>query len=66
MILTPLWMNGINRIIFLVKSIKVTQSLNTLSGIACGINQFGQLILQDESGTQHFLSSGDTSLHEKL
>ncbi|HHF7374431.1 biotin--[acetyl-CoA-carboxylase] ligase [Legionella bozemanae] len=48
------------------KSIKVTQSLNTLSGIACGINQFGQLILQDESGTQHFLSSGDTSLHEKL
>lgn len=48
------------------KSIKVTQSLNTLSGIACGINQFGQLILQDKSGTQHFLSSGDTSLHEKL
>lgn len=47
------------------KHIKVTQSLSTLSGIACGINQLGQLILQDESGTKHFLSSGDTSLHER-
>ncbi|PWY54218.1 biotin--[acetyl-CoA-carboxylase] ligase [Legionella qingyii] len=46
------------------KKIKVTQSLDTLSGVACGINQLGQLILQDESGTKHFLSSGDTSLHE--
>ncbi|WP_454781239.1 biotin--[acetyl-CoA-carboxylase] ligase [Legionella sp. WA2022007384] len=47
------------------KKIKVTQSLDTLSGIACGINQLGQLILQDEAGTTYFLSSGDTSLHEQ-
>ncbi|MCW8443181.1 biotin--[acetyl-CoA-carboxylase] ligase [Fluoribacter gormanii] len=47
------------------KKINVTQSLDTLSGVACGINQLGQLILQDKSGTKHFLSSGDTSLHEK-
>ncbi|MBI2785194.1 MAG: biotin--[acetyl-CoA-carboxylase] ligase [Legionella longbeachae] len=44
------------------KNIKVTQSLNTISGIARGINQNGQLILQDESGLEHYLSSGDTSL----
>ncbi|CAM2799082.1 biotin-[acetylCoA carboxylase] holoenzyme synthetase and biotin operon repressor [Legionella steigerwaltii] len=48
------------------KNIKVTQSSNTLSGLACGINELGQLILQDELGIRHFLSSGDTSLHEKL
>lgn len=48
------------------KKISVTQSANTLSGIACGINASGQLILQDESGRKHFLSSGDTSLQEKL
>ncbi|QMT60794.1 biotin--[acetyl-CoA-carboxylase] ligase [Legionella sp. PC997] len=47
------------------KNIKVTQSLDTLSGVACGINPLGQLILQDEGGTMHFLSSGDTSLQEK-
>ncbi|KTD56598.1 biotin-[acetylCoA carboxylase] holoenzyme synthetase and biotin operon repressor [Legionella santicrucis] len=47
------------------KTIQVTQSLNTLTGIACGINQLGQLILQDESGQKHFLSSGDTSLHKQ-
>ncbi|KTD44729.1 biotin--[acetyl-CoA-carboxylase] ligase [Legionella parisiensis] len=47
------------------KNIKVTQSINALTGIACGINQIGQLILQDEAGTKHFLSSGDTSLHER-
>ncbi|ARB90802.1 biotin--[acetyl-CoA-carboxylase] ligase [Legionella longbeachae] len=47
------------------KTIKVTQSLNTLTGIACGINQLGQLILQDESGQKLYLSSGDTSLHNQ-
>jgi BirA family transcriptional regulator, biotin operon repressor / biotin---[acetyl-CoA-carboxylase] ligase len=46
------------------KSIKVNQSLNTFLGIACGISQTGQLILQDKAGLKHFLSSGDTSLHE--
>lgn len=46
------------------KNIKVTQSLKTITGIACGINQVGQLILQDELGQKHFLSSGDTSLHQ--
>ncbi|KTD10879.1 biotin-[acetylCoA carboxylase] holoenzyme synthetase and biotin operon repressor [Legionella gratiana] len=47
------------------KRIKVMQTLNTFTGIACGINPLGQLILQDESGQKHFLSSGDTSLHEQ-
>lgn len=47
------------------KTIKVTQSLNTVTGIACGINSLGQLIVHDESGKKHILSSGDTSLHEQ-
>lgn len=46
------------------KYICVTQSLGSLSGIACGINQWGQLILKDKQEVTHFLSSGDTSLHE--
>lgn len=45
------------------KQIKVTQSLGTFSGTARGINNTGQLILEDEQGVQHLLSSGDTSLH---
>lgn len=44
------------------KYIQVTQSSATLTGKACGINHWGQLILEDESGTKHMLSSGDTSL----
>jgi BirA family biotin operon repressor/biotin-[acetyl-CoA-carboxylase] ligase len=47
------------------KYITVTQSLNTLSGIARGINQEGLLILEEEQGTLHCLSSGDTSLHQE-
>ncbi|VEB38578.1 bifunctional biotin--[acetyl-CoA-carboxylase] ligase/biotin operon repressor BirA [Legionella cherrii] len=46
------------------KKIKVTQSSNTLSGLACGINDSGQLIVEDDDGIKHFLSSGDTSLHD--
>ncbi|WP_298623567.1 biotin--[acetyl-CoA-carboxylase] ligase [uncultured Legionella sp.] len=45
------------------KHIEVTQSLTKLSGTARGINASGQLILQDEQGVFHALSSGDTSLH---
>lgn len=45
------------------KHVTVTQSLNTFSGIASGINDVGQLILQDEKGVTHFLSSGDTTLN---
>lgn len=44
------------------KHINVTQSLNSFSGIACGIDSMGQLILRDSQGVQHVLSSGDTSL----
>ncbi|VEB36629.1 biotin-[acetylCoA carboxylase] holoenzyme synthetase and biotin operon repressor [Legionella sainthelensi] len=47
------------------KTIKVTQSLNTFTGVACGINQLGQLILKEESGQKRCLSSGDTSLHKQ-
>ncbi|MBL7480008.1 biotin--[acetyl-CoA-carboxylase] ligase [Legionella bononiensis] len=44
------------------KHITVTQSLASFSGIACGIDQTGQLILKDDQGILHLLSSGDTSL----
>ena len=44
------------------KPIQIHQASNTLSGIAKGIDQTGQLILEDKTGTRHFLSSGDTSL----
>ena len=57
------FMDEWNKYDYLVgKNVKVTQSLSTLSGVACGINQIGQLILKDESGVTHLLSSGDTSL----
>lgn len=48
------------------KQIKVTQATGTLTGTALGINQIGQLIMSDESGTTHSLSSGDTSLQENI
>ncbi len=44
------------------KQITVTQALESITGIACGINSSGQLILRDNSGKLHLLSSGDTSL----
>ncbi|HRD69453.1 MAG TPA: biotin--[acetyl-CoA-carboxylase] ligase [Legionella sp.] len=44
------------------KSITVTQTLNTFTGIAHGINSQGQLIIEDSEGVNHLLSSGDTSL----
>lgn len=44
------------------KNITVSQASGTLSGTACGINSMGQLILEDELGVKHSLSSGDTSL----
>jgi BirA family biotin operon repressor/biotin-[acetyl-CoA-carboxylase] ligase len=40
----------------------VSQSTGSVTGIAKGINQFGQLILIDTQGNKHYLSSGDTSL----
>lgn len=47
------------------KQIKITQHTGTLSGKACGITSMGQLILEDELGIRHLLSSGDTSLQER-
>lgn len=44
------------------QEIRVNQLLETLSGIARGINQAGQLIVEDQQGIRHLLSSGDTSL----
>lgn len=46
------------------KKIIISHVTQTLHGKACGINAFGQLILLDESGNLHYLSSGDASLHE--
>lgn len=44
------------------KRITVTQTSESLTGVACGINTTGQLILRDDEGRLHLLSSGDTSL----
>jgi BirA family biotin operon repressor/biotin-[acetyl-CoA-carboxylase] ligase len=44
------------------KHISVSQALESLSGTARGINNTGQLILEDSEGKIHLLSSGDTSL----
>jgi BirA family biotin operon repressor/biotin-[acetyl-CoA-carboxylase] ligase len=44
------------------KEINIHQATELLTGKACGINQLGQLILEDDAGTKHLLSSGDTSL----
>lgn len=45
------------------KIITVTNHLGAISGRANGVNETGQLILVDERGILHYLSSGDTSLH---
>ncbi|KTC85390.1 biotin--[acetyl-CoA-carboxylase] ligase [Legionella drozanskii] len=42
--------------------IKVSQPTGIISGYACGVNELGQLCLQDSDGKLHHLSSGDTSL----
>lgn len=44
------------------KFVTVAQSLTTISGIARGISSTGLLIIEDEQGEIHYLSSGDTSL----
>lgn len=44
------------------KHITVTQFSGSISGVARGVNQAGQLILEDEHGIRHYLSSGDTTL----
>lgn len=43
------------------KQITVHQAFESLSGVACGINHSGQLILKNDEGI-HLLSTGDTSL----
>lgn len=47
------------------KYIQITQPQGSLAGTACGINQQGQLILEDSKGIRHLLSSGDTSVQKK-
>lgn len=47
------------------KMIHVTQPTGSLSGIAKGVNEGGQLILIDESGKTHYLSSGETSFQKR-
>jgi BirA family biotin operon repressor/biotin-[acetyl-CoA-carboxylase] ligase len=46
------------------KMITVTQPTGSLKGKANGINKTGELLLIDQQGITHYLSSGDTSLHE--
>ncbi len=48
------------------KHITVTQSSGAISGIARGIDKTGMLILENEQGAKHYLSSGDTSLQSCL
>jgi BirA family biotin operon repressor/biotin-[acetyl-CoA-carboxylase] ligase len=42
--------------------ITVSQPNGSLTGKANGVNEEGQLILMDDNGTMHILSSGETSL----
>ncbi|MFJ1267168.1 biotin--[acetyl-CoA-carboxylase] ligase [Legionella lytica] len=57
------FMNEWNQFDYLVgKEIQITQAQGVLSGKACGINSMGQLLLEDELGVKHLLSSGDTTL----
>lgn len=44
------------------KRINVSQSLTTFSGVARGITDAGQLVLEDDEGAMHMLTSGDTSI----
>lgn len=44
------------------KSITVTQSSESISGTAKGINSLGQLVLHDKQGKELVFSSGDTTL----
>ncbi|KTD82770.1 biotin--[acetyl-CoA-carboxylase] ligase [Legionella waltersii] len=48
------------------QAITVSQSTGSITGIAKGINQFGQLIVVDTQGNTHYLSSGDTSLSSAM
>ena len=45
------------------KKITIHKGNETLYGTAMGINEGGLLILLDEKGETHYLSSGDASLH---
>ena len=45
------------------KKITVSHLNGLLTGRAEGVNETGQLIIIDEMGVTHYLSSGDTSLH---
>lgn len=45
------------------KKITVSHLTGSLTGLADGVNETGQLIMIDEIGATHYLSSGDTSLH---
>jgi BirA family biotin operon repressor/biotin-[acetyl-CoA-carboxylase] ligase len=45
------------------KMINVSHLSGLLNGVANGVNETGQLLLNDEKGLTHCLSSGDTSLH---
>lgn len=45
------------------QQVTVSHLSGSLSGIAQGVNENGQLKLIDEVGVVHYLSSGDTSLH---
>ncbi len=46
------------------QNISVRQGNSYLHGKACGVNELGYLVLEDDEGMQHDLSSGDTSLHQ--
>jgi len=45
-------------------AVQVSHPRGALKGIANGVNEAGQLLLVDDNGVTHCLSSGDTSLHD--
>jgi len=48
------------------KKITLHQSGNLYTGTACGVDEQGQLILQDEAGNRHVFSSGETTHHHPI
>lgn len=44
------------------KAVEVIQNCGPLVGNACGVNSSGQLLVKDETGQTHDVSSGDASL----
>lgn len=48
------------------KMITISQPMANFRGLALGVNDLGQLCIEDNEGRKHYLSSGDTSVNQKM